>query len=216
MQLNNTIKFYIWQAPKVAISALASLRVGFENIKSSRRARIVCWVILAALALTLWTLVTFRVAQRDAQRSFEAWKERFADEFISQQEAAQMGFPPDPKELLKEQEITMIAKALYGIKGNSDADLHKYCWAFFNRVDIKKGEFSTATSLEEVFAKPGQFMGYSEENPVLERLQAIASEEYALWKTGKNRPYDVEYVFVYWTPEKVLLMKEMNDIIHGV
>lgn len=218
MHTDNTIKFNFWQEipVKAAVSALAGLRVGFERIRQSRQARVASWVILAVLVLTLEWMIAARVEQRKALESFEAWKVRFADDYISMQEAKEIGLPPDPKELLAEQEIGMIARALYGVKSNSDADLHKYCWCFFNRVDIKSGEFRDVENLEEVFAKPGQFMGYSENNPVLDRLRDIASEEYSVWRNGKSRPYDVEYVFTYWTPEKILLLKEMGDIIHGV
>lgn len=164
MQLNNTIKFYIWQAPKAAISALASLRVGFEHIKASKRARIVCWVILAALALTLWTLVTFRVAQRDAQQSFEAWKERFADEFISQQEAAQMGFPPDPMEELRKQENMEFAKLCAGLWR------YQYGYAQFRTlgelVKLRVLNPTKPDTIVEVIQQSGQWPGYSPDNEV--------------------------------------------------
>ena len=173
------------------------------------------WTLLI-LAFAAWSLVMYRAGGVRADQKYEEWKERFADNYISQMEAAERGLPPDPFELQKEHEISMIAKALYGVKGNSDADLHKYCWCFFNRVDTKSGEFSTTNTLDDVFSKAGQFMGYSENNPVLDRLKAIASEEYSVWKDSKSRPYDVDYVFAYWTPDKIMLLKSMNDLVHGV
>lgn len=216
-QVKNITAALIFQARNLGnllIAAFAAIKVQAESIKASRMARIVCWFILAALGLTLWTLVTFRVAQRDAQRSFEQWQARFADEFISQQEAAERGMPPDPKEMLREQEIATIAQVLYGVKGNSDSDLHTYCWVLFNRVDIKSGEFSTVDSIAAAVEKPGQFMGYSENNPILGSLKKIATEEYEIWREGKDRPCDVEYVFAYWTPDKIVLLKDLKDLIH--
>lgn len=176
------------------------------------------WAVLI-LAFIAWSLVMFRAGGAQAEKRYEAWKVRFADEYISQREAAERGMPPDPKELLAEQEITAIAKVLYGVEGNTDDDLHKYCWAIFNRVDNKAGEFATAHSIEDVISKPSQFVGYNHEYsdnyPVLDRLKQIAREEYVTWKNG-SRPYDVTYCFIYWTPDKILLMKDFNDWIHGV
>ncbi|MBQ1509681.1 MAG: hypothetical protein IIZ54_02110, partial [Selenomonadaceae bacterium] len=62
--------------------------------------------------------------------------------------------------------------------------------------------------------KPGQFMGYSESNPILGSLKKIATEEYEIWREGKNRPCDVEYTFAYWTPDQIVLLKSLNDLIH--
>lgn len=199
---------------KILIAALAALRVQAERIKASRRAQVVCWVILAALGLTLWTLVTFRIAQKNADAKVTERTERFINEYLSQQEAAERGFPPDPRAMLKEQEIAIIAKVLYGVKGNSEKDLHTYCWSLFNRVDIKTGEFSKIDSIAAAVEKPGQFMGYSENNPILGSLKKIATEEYEIWKEGKNRPCDVEYTFAYWTPDQIVLLKSLNDLIH--
>jgi hypothetical protein len=176
------------------------------------------WV-LVILAFVAWSLVMFRAGGAQAEKRYEAWKVRFADDYISQMEAAERGMPPDPRELLAEQEITAIAKVLYGVEVNTDADLHKYCWAIFNRVDNKAGEFADVTSIEDVISKPSQFVGYNpdyaDNYPVLDRLKQIAREEYVTWKNG-SRPYDVTYCFIYWTPDKILLMKDFNDWIHGV
>ena len=176
------------------------------------------WV-LVILAFIAWSLVVFRAGGAQAEKRYEAWKVRFADEYISQREAEERGMPPDPHELLAEQVITEIAKVLYGVEGNTDSDLHKYCWAIFNRVDNKAGEFADVTSIEDVISKPRQFVGYNHDfadnYPVLDRLKQIAREEYGTWKNG-SRPYDVTYCFIYWTPDKILLMKDFNDWIHGV
>lgn len=177
------------------------------------------WTVLI-LAFIAWSLVMYRAGGVRAEQKYEEWKERFADDYISQMEAAERGMPPDPRELLEEQEITAIAKVLYGVSGNSDADLRKYCWAMFNRVDNKSGEFADENSLNEVLSKPKQFVGYNPEKadgyPVLDRLKQIAREEYGTWKYGSSRPYDVTYCWIYWTPDKILLMNDINDWIHGV
>jgi len=222
---NDSIKFDFWRVGRpfwrvgrisggVVYGALAGLRVGYEKAKASRYAVIAAHLLLAVLVLTLWTIVSFRVAQRDAQESFEAWKERFADEYISQREAAEIGMPIDPIAAQEEWDIDALAKMLYGVKQNSETDLRTYVWAAFNRVDIKSGEFKDVGSLSEVFAKPGQFMGYSDDNPVIGSLRKIAESEFRIWKDSKYRPVDVDYVFIYWTPDRVMLLQQIGDMVH--
>lgn len=197
-----------------ALALLAGARVLFEGARRNRRAVMASRIILGVLCLTLWTVVTFRVAQRDAERSFDAFRERFVGDFLAQQEAAERGMPVDPIEELRAQEERTVAQILYGVRDNSEKDLRTYCWCIFNRIDIKAGEFAHVESIQDAAGKAGQWMRYSEDNPVLDRLLKIAQEEIAIWRSGKSRPCDVDYTFAYWTPDRIVLLKSMNDLIH--
>lgn len=203
MQLNNTIKFYIWQAPKAAISALASLRVGFERVKASKRARIACWVILAALALTLWTLVTFRVAQRDAQRSFEAWQARFVDDYVSMQEAAERGFPPDPREELRKSEATAFAKLMSGLKlyGYGMDDFRTLAQGLYCR----KANPAYPDTLVEVIEQPKQWPGYSDNNEVTQRDYNTAMQILAELDAQEHPAISSDYVYASFEREGITL-----------
>lgn len=213
----DSIKFAGWQAEEIRngmLALMATARLAFEDARRSKAARAVGAFILAALALTLWTLVTFRVAQRNEERKFDEWRERYVNDYVTQREAEERGMPIDPKAAQREWDIDETAKVLYGVKGNSETDLRTYCWAGFNRVDIKTGEFKDVHSLSEVYAKPWQFMGYTSDNPVLGSLRKIAEEEYNIWQSGKDRPCDVDKVFIYWTPDKVMLLSEIGDMVN--
>lgn len=207
MHTDNSIKFFNWQAGEVKsgiLAVLAGFQIAAEDFKRSRAARIACWVILAVLGLTLWTLVTFRVAQRDAERNYETWRERYVNDFVSQQEAAQRGMPIDPIQVRKETQIKMLAQVLYGVKDNSEQDLRTMCWCVFNRVDSP----DYPNTLEEVIAQPKQWMRYSENNAVLDSLYKIAEQELNAWENGKTRPITSDFVYMDWTPTQITLRNQ--------
>lgn len=166
MHTKDTILFENWQEfpKKTAVSFLAGLRVGFERMRGSKRARIVCWVILAALALTLWTLVTFRIAQKQQDTRFEAWCERFVNDYISMQEAAEMGFPPDPREELRKQENMEFAKLCAGLRR------YQYGYGPLRTlgelVKLRVMNPTKPNTIVEVIQEPGQWPGYSPDNEV--------------------------------------------------
>ena len=199
----DTIKFADWQAGEIRngmLAMMAALRLSFEEVRRSKAARAVSAFALAALVLTLWTLVTFRVAQRDAERSFEAWKERYVNDYVTQQEAKAMEYPPDPKELLLNQQSEALARVLYGVKDNSINDLKTLCWCVFNRVDNP----AYPDTLEAVIEQPKQWMGYYDSNPVLDDLYQIAREQIQAWENGR-RPVSNEFVYMSWTAARIVL-----------
>ncbi len=100
---------------------------------------------------------------------------------------------------------------LYGFRNNSEKDLITACWCIFNRVDIKTGEYAYLTKLEEVIDQPEQWMGYSEENPVIENLYQIAYAQLENWLIGGHRPVSSEYVFLVWSPDKIFLKTALED-----
>lgn len=94
-------------------------------------------------------------------------------------------------------EATEAAKAIYGIRnfiekyGYSEKDLKTYVRCMCDRMDFGVG----AASLEEVIAQPAQFLGYSEQNPVIDEYYQIAKEEIEAWHTETSRPWDSSYRF---------------------
>ena len=156
--------------------------------------------IAIALALIAWSLVMYRAGGVRAEQRYEAWKERFANEYISQQEAAERQYPPDPKELLLNQQSNALARVLYGVKDNSTGDLKTLCWCVFNRVDNE----AYPDNIEDVVAQKKQWMAYSEDNPVLDDLYKIAREQIQLWQNGR-RPVSNEFIYMSWTPTRIVL-----------
>ena len=104
---------------------------------------------------------------------------------------------------LIEEQAKIVTKVLYPMRNNREAGLHLACWAVFNRVD----HLRYSDDLLSVCSADQAFMGWSENNPVLEDLYNIALEEVARWHSGV-RPMDTGYVYLYWTPNEIYLFDD--------
>lgn len=164
------------------------------------------WLFII-LAVILYTIIVARTSEAKAAKKYEAWQQRFADEYTAQQEAKQLGMPVDPAELRLDTQAQMLARVLYGIKDNSEKDMKTYCWCVFNRVDSP----DYPDSLEEVIEQPQQWMRYNPESPVLTSLYNIAREQILLWQNGTTRPVGTEFVFMNWSPTDLSLRDNWNE-----
>ena len=152
------------------------------------------------LGVVLYTIVVMRVSDAKAAAKYEAWTERFVNDYLSQVEAEKRGMPIDPHEQLLNQQSEALARVLYGVKDNSAEDLKTLCWCVFNRVDNPK----YPDNIEAVIEQPKQWMGYSENNPVMDDLYKLAKEQIQLWQNGR-RPVSNELIYMSWTPARIVL-----------
>ena len=164
-------------------------------------ASMACKYALVLLGAVLYTLLVARGAEAKAARKYEAWQERWVNEYITQQEAARLGMPVDPHEAQLDAEAQALARVLYGVKDNSTDDLRTYCWCVFNRVDSPE----YADTLEEVIEQPSQWMRYDPENPVIENLYQLAREELEAWHNGATRPCSADFIYMTWSPLEIVL-----------
>lgn len=164
-------------------------------------ASMACKYALVLLGAVLYTLLVARGAEAKAARKYEAWQERWVNEYITQQEAARLGMPVDPQEAQLDAEAQALARVLYGVKDNSTDDLRTYCWCVFNRVDSPE----YADTLEEVIEQPSQWMRYDPENPVIENLYQLAREELEAWHNGATRPCSSDFIYMTWSPLEIVL-----------
>jgi hypothetical protein len=164
-------------------------------------ASMACKYALVLLGAVLYTLLVARGAEAKAARKYEAWQERWVNEYITQQEAARLGMPVDPHEAQLDAEAQALARVLYGVKDNSTDDLRTYCWCVFNRVDSP----DYADTLEEVIEQPKQWMRYDPENPVIENLYQLAREELEAWHNGATRPCSADFIYMTWSPLEIVL-----------
>lgn len=205
MHTKDTILFENWQEfpKKTAVSFLAGLRVGFERIRASETGKKVCGGILACLFLILWTLVTFRVAQKQQDARFEAWCERFVNDYISMQEAAEMGFPPDPKEELKKQEITALAQFIQAVKrfNFSFDDFVTAAWG----MDARTRNPAYPNTLLEVIQQPRQWPGYSEDIIPTKEEYETATRVWDVLNGAEHPEVSSDFVFASFEPEGITL-----------
>lgn len=104
-----------------------------------------------------------------------------------------------PEELLK-QEGEFLARMLYAYRNNSERDLRTAIWCALNRVD----SVGYPNSVKEVCQQPSQWMGYSDDNPILNNLYEIAIKELETWHSG-YRPVGTEYVYMNWSAKQITL-----------
>lgn len=185
------------------LTALAGIRVQVERIKASPTAKKVCAGILAVLVLVLNSLISFRIAQRDAQRSFEAWQERFVNDYLAQQEAAAIGMPPDPREELRKQEATVFAKLMSGLKlfgyGADDYRTLAQC------IACRVANPAYPSTIVEVIEQPRQWVGYSEANEVTQKDYTLALQILAEIAAQEHPAISQDYVFASFERDGITL-----------
>ena len=113
-------------------------------------------------------------------------------------------------EELLQQEAEYLAKMLYGTaRNNSERDQRTAVWCALNRVD----SIGYPSTVKEVCQQPSQWVGYSDDNPILTNLYDIAMKELETWHNG-YRPVGIEYIYMNWSTKQITLRdtwKKDND-----
>ena len=104
-----------------------------------------------------------------------------------------------PEEIIQK-EGEYIAKVLYGYQYNSERDLRTAVWCILNRVDNP----AYPDTVQGVCQQENQWIGYSDDNPVLTDLYNIAIKELETWHNN-YRPVSAEYVFKSWSSKEFIL-----------
>lgn len=100
-----------------------------------------------------------------------------------------------------EKEAEFIAKVLYGTAASHNSICQRTAvWCILNRVDHN----SFPDSVQEVCQQPSQWIGYSDDNPILDSLYEIAMAELTIWHNGR-RPVNEDYVYMSWTSNDIQL-----------
>ena len=104
-------------------------------------------------------------------------------------------------EELLQQEAEYLAKMLYGTaRNNSERDQRTAVWCALNRVD----SVGYPSTVKEVCQQPSQWVGYSDDNPILTNLYDIAMKELETWHSG-YRPVGIEYIYMNWSTKQITL-----------
>lgn len=113
-------------------------------------------------------------------------------------------------EELLQQEAEYLAKMLYGTaRNNSERDQRTAVWCALNRVDSA----GYPNTVKEVCQQSSQWVGYSDDNPILTNLYNIAMKELETWHSG-YRPVGIEYIYMNWSTKQITLRdtwKKDND-----
>lgn len=98
-------------------------------------------------------------------------------------------------------EAEYVAKMLYGTAlKHSERSQRTAVWCVFNRVDTA----GFPNTIQGVCQQEQQWIGYSDDNPVLESLYEIAYTELETWYNG-YRPVTADYVYMSWSSDNIVL-----------
>jgi hypothetical protein len=101
-----------------------------------------------------------------------------------------------------EREAEHISKVVYGMgRNHSVNDQKAIVWCILNRVE-SAGFPSTIT---EVCQQPQQWIGYSDDNPVLTEIYDMVLSILKDWHNNSHRPMDKSYVYLSWSSDEILL-----------
>ena len=107
-----------------------------------------------------------------------------------------------------EREAEYIAKVIYGTaRDHADSDKKAVVWCILNRVE----NHSHPNNVMEVCEQPKQWMGYSDENPVLTELYDLALTELKTWYSGGHRPMSNDYIYLSWSSKEILLRDTFEE-----
>lgn len=164
--------------------------------------------LIVAVVFTLYTiLLSAMVSHRTEKRVRAEMTAQFEQEMIAAENARKEAesaarFLTGEASLAAQMrtEATDIAKVLYAVRNNSKDDKITNVWCILNRVDNK----AYPDSVEEVCKQPQQWMGYSEDNPVLDDLFQLAYSQLEIWHGG-TRPVSDDYIYLAWSPSEITI-----------
>lgn len=176
-------------------------------------------ILLSALVLLAgWTLITTGItkhntaievteavtAERDAywQQQLEALDQEWRTKtFIKDDESRQIA---------NTHTAEALARAGYGVAGvcKSDDDFRTYYQTFVNRAHNE----AYPSTVELCMSQKDQAMGYSEDNPIVERYYKLALE--VVEANDEHWPCTEDFVFVDWSSGRMVARNEYNTGIH--
>lgn len=107
-----------------------------------------------------------------------------------------------------EREAEYIAKVIYGTARNHvDSDKRAVVWCILNRVE----HYAHPNTVVEVCNQPKQWMGYSNDNPVLTEFYDLALTELKIWHSGGHRPMSNDYIYLTWSSQEILLRNTFEE-----
>jgi hypothetical protein len=107
-----------------------------------------------------------------------------------------------------ELEAEYIAKVIYGTARNhAESDKRAVIWCILNRVE----HYTHPNTVVEVCEQPKQWMGYSNDNPILTELYDLALAELKAWYSGGHRPMSSDYVYLTWSSKEILLRDTFEE-----
>jgi len=176
---------------------------------------IIAWIVVFLVSFCWWRFqvhaenVSAEIAQRTAA------VQRAEEEAREQQRQAELLAQQQAKAAQQENERVLMAKLLAGIDsfvekyGYSDGDIKTYAECVINRVINSKSGFGNTIS--EVILQKSQWVGFSEDNQLIDKYYKIASEVVNNYYSGAVRPCSSDYCWAELRRDGIYLKNEFTD-----
>jgi hypothetical protein len=106
--------------------------------------------------------------------------------------------PVMPTYIPPEADVTALARMAWGeARGLADYEIAACMWCVMNRIDAGYGD-----TVQDVVSAPGQFAGYSENNPVDDHIAEIARDvltRHHAEQDGEPVPREIGSEYVYFS-----------------
>lgn len=165
-------------------------------------ALLVLWtVIVAVIAHNNAVVITTEKLSADYEQQIAAAVQATKDEIAASKFIAD----DESKQLQMEYEARQISKAMDGIKNitERDDDLRTYAWNILFRV----ADSGYPNSVAEVVAQPNQYMGFSDNNPVVTAKYRVAYEAVEAFYAG-NWPADSRFLYAEWDSKGKVILRD--------
>ena len=177
-----------------------------QNSDIVRNFIIMVIAVIIGCVITYWRTSDVLEKRYEMQLRSEIFKveqslaSRMRDEYgVTEAEAAA---------LKMEEEAKTIAKVLYPMRNNKTNGLRSAVWCVLNRVDNPLDIYPD--DVHSVCSQKSAFMGWDENNPVLDNLYSIALKEMRVWRSGV-RPMDTKFVFLDWNAREIMLRDQIEE-----
>ena len=175
-------------------------------VKQNKEILVRFLILVLAVAVMLFAVwLTTRLTMKKAyEAQIEAVKvevERDTEERLAEYYREMYGVSELEKQnAAMEDEAREIAKVLYPMRNNTEAGLRSAVWCVLNRVNSQW----YPDTVYGVVSQKDNFMGWNDDNPVLDNLYQIALREVQRWHNGMHS-IDVDFVFLVWNPNEIVL-----------
>lgn len=180
------------------------------------------WVMVLLFIILIASLFIWRT-QVAAERKAEI----LAAEAMAQYQAEQMAIEEETRLALlaeqnseqakREADTILMAKLFAGIDnfvekyGYGERDLRTYGECVINRVLNNKNEFRTLGTIQEVIMQPNQWIGFSENNQVVDKYYKVAAAVVDAYYNNDIRPCTSDYCWAELNSNGIYLKNEYND-----
>lgn len=105
-------------------------------------------------------------------------------------------------------EAEEMARVLFGSAlHNTEKGQRLVCWCILNRVDSPL----YPDNVIDVCKQEQQWMGYSEENPIIQNLYDVAVSVLDQYHGGAYRAMAPDYIFMSWSENEIILRDEFKE-----